>query len=272
MRECAGAASCLCCAGYLGCGLGIKVGAAGCLAGLCAAGAQMARTARQKLVPWLNARNASVWNASSKQDGADGRAAPARGSSGCSTGDTVEQSGVVVELPQHDLEALEPHVHGYLLDQLFPSRFPRCLAEFLEPRLRRWAASTLQEGEATMFVFHLEFTKEQDVPVGKEKNVLLRIPPYPLLVLVDVAPAGTGMGCGPLVRRIRVAISDAEIQRILDVVTEQVAKWDLRELDPRFNGFTQPVQAEFKLDLRWPGASKGEVVVSDFKLDLHLPS
>lgn len=250
----AGAVSCLCCAGYLGCGLGIQAGVVGCLAGAFALGSQLRRTARERIAPLLNSWNASAW--SSATSSSPSEAGP---------------GGIVVELPEQHLELLEPLARDYLLEQLFPGRCCRCAVEWLEPGLRRWIAGAFQDEAAVPLLVERRM-KEHVVPIMENAEEFLWIPRVPVLLQLDLNPLGTGAGCGTLVRRARVAISDQELKSLIDAVTEQVVRWDLRELDPRLAGFTQPVRVDFKFHLHWPCAGKLEAAVSDFKLDLHLPS
>ncbi|OLP83346.1 hypothetical protein AK812_SmicGene35913 [Symbiodinium microadriaticum] len=73
------------------------------------------------------------------------------------------------------------------------------------------------------------------------------------------------------VKGIEAVIVDGMLDQIANVVKVQLVPEDLREMDPRLRGFTEPVNLGFDVAIRWAGEEKMYVEFKDLKVRLGLP-
>lgn len=178
---------------------------------------------------------------------------------------------------------VQQQLEAYLAENLLPGRerggrLQRFFVGLLERMLLKWATAHMHYEAHTVPLLIPITIPEVDIPLTEDEDVSLSLPEYTFFLhlglgLVEDPSWRRGSGVGLRVRDLRATISDAELGRILSAVNEQIVRWDLRALDPRLQGFTEPLCMNFRFSLDWPTSGK-EIRASfrNFNLDLHLPS
>mmetsp|Transcript_106722 Transcript_106722/g.297031 ORF Transcript_106722/g.297031 Transcript_106722/m.297031 type:complete len:799 (+) Transcript_106722:60-2456(+) len=301
LAEVATASSCLAAAGC--CGLGAKAAGLACGAGLLACAVQLGRAATRLVMSWLNEWNAKCWanttaNPQPKQQGEEececsqcgrpvaavsggDRAAAAAAASAaaaaaggeaakhCSEAGpaaTATPRGVLLELAPADTARLAGLMRAYYLDDALRGGPGAWLLRLAEPALHAFMRSAVEtEGSAAPVVFEVELDEWEMELEGYSWN--LRFPSMRLAVLLHLSLDGGAPRC----RRACIVLPDALLQRLVQSLRQQAVGWDLRELDPRFSGFTQPVHVAFDLEAKWTSPSVLRLDALGLRSRLDLP-
>mmetsp|Transcript_54200 Transcript_54200/g.117120 ORF Transcript_54200/g.117120 Transcript_54200/m.117120 type:complete len:665 (+) Transcript_54200:50-2044(+) len=253
--EMAAAASCF---GFAAClGLHAPTGLAACLAGTFAGVAMLGRSAKRRVIPWLNSQNDKSWK--SYMAPKRPRSAPSS-SSLAPVEANIESMGVIFDLPDKEVNLLSKPLVEYAMKQALCSG-PSCLLRILAWPLRMWLASLFAEKTAHVLI-HVEVS-EQVVP-GPPYDIWL--PTLHAAMLLEV-----NLNQGSYLASARVAVQESMIQEVIEHLARQSQRWDLRELDPRLEGFREPLRPEFNLDVGWLPQETVRFVISDASLTLQLP-
>jgi len=76
----------------------------------------------------------------------------------------------------------------------------------------------------------------------------------------------------PCVPAIQIVVTDDIIDQVLDVLQTGLQGVDMRKLDSRLAGFTEPINLHCQAVLSWPHASSPRLDVRDIKVHLEIPS
>jgi len=122
-----------------------------------------------------------------------------------------------------------------------------CFLGLVEPVLRALARSVLETGpESTApVVFEVEL-EEWEIEL-ENYSFNLTLPSMRFAVIFHLSLEGGA----PRTTRFFAVLPDGLLDRVAKKLQSQVCRWDLRELDPRFAGFTQPAHVDFDLRFRW---------------------
>lgn len=73
------------------------------------------------------------------------------------------------------------------------------------------------------------------------------------------------------ITRVQVALVDGMLDQIINVALSQCLPKDLRLLDPRLAGFTEPIDLTFQVALNWVRHNRLRIELNDLRVKLHLP-
>lgn len=263
------------------CGLGTKVGAAACLGAAAAGAADLARSAVRYAVGCVSADNARRWRTAVVEPqpdfGATSPGACASQSSSPAGSDPpsqpidappAESSGVVLEIPRGEVDRLNPFACDYVRRSMFPSSATSSLCACLEPFTRKWLISTVSEAVESPVPLVLEVDLDPwQVPL-EGYNFDLQMPSmrFALVVHVDISDKRA--------RFVRAfcAFPTELIDNIARCLQDQIRQWDVREMDPRFDGFTQPAHVDLELQASWGAPSLLRLTARNLSCRLDLPA
>eukprot|EP00439_Symbiodinium_sp_Y106_P052562 s2087_g7.t1 len=275
------------------CGLGTKVGAAACLGAAAAGAMELARSAVRYAVDCVSADNARRWRTavvepqpdfgatspgllsghlvSTSQWVALQRACASQSSSPAGSDPpgqpadppSAESSGVVLEIPRGEVDRLNPFACDYVRRSMFPSSATSSLCACLEPFARRWLISTVSEAVESPVPLVLEVDLDPwQVPL-EGYNFDLKMPSmrFALVVHVDTSHRRARFVrafCAfptELIDNITRCLQERSLDIAKFRALDQIRQWDVREMDPRFDGFTQPAHVDLELQAAWSAPS-----------------
>ncbi|CAL1137931.1 unnamed protein product [Cladocopium goreaui] len=178
------------------------------------------------------------------------------------TGTTLPGHGTVLELPSEAVERLSPYLCDYLLRAVTSnqkSSWRRALWRLLG---RRWLLSAVHSAmkDPLPLVLALDLDPWEVKLDGYSFNLKMPSMRFAVVLQVEVS----SIGCSFV--RAFAAFPDELVVNLVRCLQEQMQGWDLREMDPRFAGFTQPARVGFDLEVDWPSSSEIR-----HRLRLHSP-
>lgn len=264
-----GAAAAVSGCSLLGClGLGLHTGPLACMAGCFAGLGVLGRKARRQLVPLINSMNAEAYGSAIKPpkqifaDRSGGATAPCERQQ-----ETSVPEAVSMLLPSKHVPRLASMIKDYVFAKLPVLQLLGGAGGCLVPLIERWLIRCLAEEvdgpPVVPVVAHVEIPAGMFEVVGEQ----IWLPSFSLAVFLDceLCPGK------PYVTEARVAIIDAHIEQVLDVLQTEVGAMDLRTLDPRLDGFSEPINLLAQVALSWPEASLLRIDVRNLKAHLSLP-
>lgn len=276
------------------CGL-TKVGFGACAAGCLAGAAQLGHSAVRTVIDSIGHGNARRWQSavvapqpaqtpaassgalqglSSSDSGTLPKESPKetpteKGSDDTAectgtTGTTLPGHGTVLELPSEAVERLSPYLCDYLLRAVTlnqKSSWRRALWRLLG---RRWLLSAVHSAmkDPLPLVLALDLDPWEVKLDGYSFNLKMPSMRFAVVLQVEVS----SIGCSFV--RAFAAFPDELVVNLVRCLQEQMQGWDLREMDPRFAGFTQPARVGFDLEVDWPSSS--EIRLTAKKLNSRL--
>lgn len=245
----------------LGClGLGLHTGPLACLAGCFAGFGVLGRKAKRQFVPLINSMNTEAYAGASK---APKQILKDRAKEVAASQSSIPEA-VSVELPSEHVPRLASLIKDYFFAELPVVQFLGCLAPWLERWLVRCLAEEVDGPPTVPVVVHAEIPAGMFEVVAGEQ---MWLPSFSMAVFLDceLRPGG------PYVTKVRIAIPDAHVKQLLDVVQTEVGAMDLRTLDERLDGFTEAINLLAKVTISWPQASLLKIDIKDLKVHLGLP-
>lgn len=295
--EAAAAVSCLSGVGCLCCGLHL-FGFGACLAGTATALSAAKRTLKQNLIPWLNKSNAAVWRWMSdpvrplleqqaEEPDQDCRFEASRKLRGSMSGNSffsILSSCDSCEEGEESVPVAEGIVFDWskeVMQELRASEKLRdyFMSEFLSVwRPLNWchpAVWILQLFERQLRCFMHDALDGQTVPLvipiplqaGKYEGSQVWLPEIRVMLVLWCAFSDKRY-----ISRVTVAMVDGTIDQIANSLKAQLMPDDLRDADPRLAGFTQPIDANFNIALKWTASDKLRIEMNDLHVKLHLPN
>eukprot|EP00435_Cladocopium_sp_Y103_P046149 s2722_g13.t1 len=260
------------------CGLA-KVGAGACAAGCVAGVAQLGHSVVRTVIDSIGHGNARRWQSavvapqpaqtpsaassggglSTSDSGTQPKESPKETPTGKGSDDTAECTGttlaghgVVLELPSEAVERLSPYLCDYLLRAVTSnqkSSWWRALRRLLG---RRWLLSAVHSAikDPLPLVLALDLDPWEVELDGYSFNLQMPSMRFAVVLQVEVS----SIGCSFV--RAFAAFPDELVENLIRCLQEQMQGWDLREMDPRFAGFTQPARVAFDLEVDWPSSSE----------------
>jgi len=282
------------CWAFAGClGLGTKVGMLACTAGALMGAAEAGRAVVRRVAECVNQRNMLIWDHAILRpqptaEGSDNNSVASSSSSAppesngenihspnsnASSGLPDSAPGFVLEITADDVERLDPLARNYFLEAVSPERGPACsLRALFRSFSHRWLLDTLRETVDTEhpqpFVVDVDLDPWEVELESYSFNLKLPRMRFAFVFHLDL----TRKGESTHIVRAYVAFSDDWLSNLLQSFRDQLLGWDLRELDPRFAGFTQPVYAAFDLDCSWASPDTLRLVGRALKTRLDLPA
>jgi len=272
-----GTSTCLACTGCLG--LGVKAMCAGFVVAATTAAAALALAATQKTVEFLDSLNAERWNRVTRTPQPEQppnapwvptppAAAAAAAPSPCEAGNGCEAGphGVVLEVPPERASHLAGLAYRHWLDNVLRGGLGARLFKLVEPVLHRLLRNVVEADSAVApLVCDIELLPwELELP-----NYSWNIK-FPAMRMATVLQYTLENG-EPRCSRAFMVFPDELIHRLLHCLQRQALDWDLRELSPKFRGFTQPVHAEFDLSFKWFAPNVLQLDANTAKSRLDLP-
>jgi len=262
------AAAAGCCFSAFACGLGVKAGALACCAGLMAGTMALGRLAVRKVVAWVDRRNADAWESALvkplpeylDEDGrpvvrseqasvaASSSSAPEDARKGPPGDSADEPRGCLLVFEESDVAMMADLARSYVLEHCYRGSSAVFL-RLLEPVMHFLARRNLETARGTIvpFVTWCSIESEWSVTMSGYSWEKLRMPPGKFAMMLHLSlESGVFRTVGMF-----VAFPDAWVERICQRVGDQVQKWDIREIDSRFRGFTEPIHVDFDLAVRW---------------------
>mmetsp|Transcript_60058 Transcript_60058/g.133959 ORF Transcript_60058/g.133959 Transcript_60058/m.133959 type:complete len:741 (+) Transcript_60058:16-2238(+) len=251
----------------------------GCLAGLGLIRAKV----QSNLVHWFNKANRNAWQSMSVpvvplrdqcQDSEDRPpksvqvlADEAKYIDSSHTQGMFEPQGVIFEWPQELLEQvrLSEVFREYCLYEWMTSRRPlnwmhptTWVLHFLERPLRELLNDCFG-GQAVPIVIPV------DLPAGMYSSGVW-LPDIRVMVILWLQFTDHRY-----IRGIEAVVVDGMLDQIANAVKVQLVPEDLREMDPRLRGFTEPVNLRFEAILRWANEETVYIDLKDLVVRLGLP-
>jgi len=278
----AAASGCLAAAGC--CGLGLKAAGVGCAAGLLAGAVELGRAATRLAMSWVDEWNAECWSDTTQRpqpaDTMSPSAPPeparsprsaAPSQSSCAPGAADASSngaprGVVLEFAEADASHLAGMLRSYWFDDALRGGLRAFLLRMVEPAIRALVRSVVDtDGQVAPLVIEVE-TEEWEIEL-ESYSFNLRLPSMRFAVILHIGLDGGVPKC----RRAFVALPHELVHRVFKCLRDQIQQWDLRELDPRFSGFTKPVHVAFDVDVEWAEEQVMKLTASSVRARLDLP-
>eukprot|EP00913_Durusdinium_trenchii_P029818 g27943.t1 len=159
---------------------------------------------------------------------------------------TARGGGVVLELPPAAVERLSPHACDYLLRSV-TSKQQSWWSSMCHLLRRRWLLSAVNAAvdEPLPLVLPIDLDPFEVSLDGYSFDLKMPSMRFAVVFQMEV----TANSCHFV--RVFAAFPDQLIQNLARSLQEQIQQWDLRELDPRFAGFTQPALVSFDLEMEW---------------------
>jgi len=265
-----GASTCLAATGCLG--LGAKAMCAGFIVAAVAAVTALAQATTQKAVEFVDSLNTDRWNRVTRMPQPEQPpnapwvpTSPAPSS--CEAGNSceIDPSGILLEVPPERASHLAGLAYRHGLDNILRGGLGTKLFKLVEPVLHRLLRSVVEaESAIAPVVCDIELLPWELELTNYSWNIN-----FPAMRMAAVLHYTLENG-EPRCSRAFMAFPDELIQRLLHCLQRQAQDWDLRELSPKFQGFTQPVQIEFELDFRWfaPNILQLDANIARARLDL----
>eukprot|EP00930_Biecheleria_cincta_P035130 TRINITY_DN24195_c0_g1_i1.p1 TRINITY_DN24195_c0_g1~~TRINITY_DN24195_c0_g1_i1.p1 ORF type:complete len:692 (-),score=144.42 TRINITY_DN24195_c0_g1_i1:265-2340(-) len=250
-------------------GLGFHTGPLACMAGCFAGLGVLGRKARRQFVPLINSMNAEAYAGAikpPKQILAD-RSGGAMASQGRQQENSIPETVTAVLPNEHVLRLaslIKDHVFAKLpVVQFLGGACEGGLAFFLERWLIRCLSEEVDGPPVVPVVVHVEVPAGMFNVVGEQ----IWLPSFSIAAFLDceLCPGK------PYVTQVRLAMIDAHIEQILDVLQIEAGAIDLRTLDPRLDGFAEPINLLAQVKLSWPQASLLRIDIRNLKVHLSLP-
>jgi len=249
------------CVSVVGClGFGMHTGFVACLAG-CVAGLGAAhRTVKKNLVSWLNRSNAYVWEWMSEpvqpiaKQGEDDnwpdvgttcppwllKQMPEREKSLAQPASPQPPVGLVFEFPELDVYDAGTYIRGYILNQWYRRHWLGWLLwAFERPLLLKFLNDAFSGGGAEVAI---------PIPVPAGSSSLYWLPDIRVLLILELNWSKKPN----YVRKVKVAMVDGQVEQIAHTLRRQLLPEDLRELDPRLEEFSSPIELELDFHMEWP--------------------
>eukprot|EP00931_Biecheleriopsis_adriatica_P085663 TRINITY_DN6039_c0_g1_i2.p1 TRINITY_DN6039_c0_g1~~TRINITY_DN6039_c0_g1_i2.p1 ORF type:complete len:765 (+),score=108.41 TRINITY_DN6039_c0_g1_i2:188-2296(+) len=289
--EVAATVSCLSCFAWLGCGLHLA-GVAACMAGCTAAVGAIKRSVKHNFIPWLNKSNAKIWEwmsapttpLSMQQEMAEAQAR--NGLSAHVVNDVSCSSFFSINSCEESEDEDRDQAKGIIFDwsqelfeelQLSEKLRDYILYEFLSVR-RMWnwcypAVWIFQLFECKLRSFMDNAVDGQTVPVvipiplaaGKYESGLW-LPEIKVMLVLWVRFTDHRY-----VAAVSVAVVDGILDDVANSLKQQLMPADLRTADPRLADFTEPIETDFKIALKWTAEDRLRVELRDLLVKLQLP-
>ncbi|CAJ1428702.1 unnamed protein product [Effrenium voratum] len=171
--------------------------------------------------------------------------------------------GVVLELPAADVERLGPHALDFLEAAACPSRgWWGTLGQVLG---RRWLFSSLRGVVDELTLVVPVDLDPWEVTWDFSQNLKLPSMRFAVVLHLDVSAS-----CR--FSRVSAAFPEELTLNVARCLQEQIQQWDLREIDPRFAGFTQPARVTFDLEAEWISQQMLRLTTKNLGSRLDLPA
>jgi hypothetical protein len=264
-----GASTCLAATGCLG--LGVKAMCTGFIVAAATAAAALALATTQKAVEFVEHLNTERWNRVTRtpqpEQPPNAPWVPAPPPSPCEAGDGCEVGprGIMLEVPPERASHLAGLAYRHWLDNVLEGGFSARLFKLVEPVLHKLLRTVVEaESAVAPVVCDIELLPWELELTNYSWNIN-----FPAMRMAAVLHYTLENG-EPRCSRAFMVFPDELIHRVLHCLKHQSRDWDLRELSPKFRGFTQPVHAEFELDFKWfaPNVLQLDANTARSRLDL----
>jgi len=174
---------------------------------------------------------------------------------------------VVIELLEEDAARLGFLLRDYYMNTRWRKGFgTRCL-QAMEPALCALARMVLEtEGAVLPVIFEVELDEWEIELEGYAFN--LRMPSMRMAMVFHLDMHQSA----PRTRRVFAVLPDELLANVVQKLQDQIPEWDLRELDPRFAGFRQPVHLNLQLCAAWPKSDEFRLEAKQLRARLDLPN
>jgi len=266
-----GASTCLAATGCLG--LGVKAMCTGFILAAATAAAALALAATQKTVEFLDSLNSERWDKVTRmpQPEQPPKAPwvpppPTPSPPEAGNGFEVHPHGIVLEVPPERASRLAGLAYRHWLDNVLRGGLGAQLFKFVEPVLHRLLRSVVEaENAVAPVVCDIELLPWELELTNYSWNIN-----FPAMRMATVLHYTLENG-EPRCSRAFMVFPDELIHRLLHCLQRQARDWDLRELSPKFRGFTQPVHAEFELSFTWLAPNVLQLNANTARTRLDLP-
>lgn len=273
------AVACFACMGCIG-GLGLKFCGLACLAGMAAGVAQVARSGKRHITQWFNSWNEQSWAAATAAaplgtPSTDLKARAYEEELGTSASDLSEEKasfvpgasafGVLAEVKEEDMHPLAALVQEYLVEDFYADPIRRLLMRFLDRYGKPLLRAVVTPGRTSVpFVIDAWIA---EIPIEGLPFKLV-LPEWHLAILLDFDLIGSG----PLVSRLRAFVPECHTENLLKAATLQLEAADLRELDERLQGFTEPIRVLLHAETSEEQQGVVRLELKGLHATLHLPT
>jgi len=175
--------------------------------------------------------------------------------------------GVVFEIPRAYVAPLAKLLREHLLFEVLRRQRPLrgSLLQCIEaPLLSCIAGLVMPRGQPLPLIVAV------DVPEAKLEagETAIHSPRFTCMLILELRLAYRG----PNISKLHIAVTDENVDKVFSILSSQLPNVDLRLLDPRFRGFTQPVGIEGSINLSWLQCDVPRLELEDMKLHFELPS
>lgn len=253
-------ATCVSCAA----GAGVKAVGLACMGGFLLGAHQLCRWIYRRACRHFNGYNQEAWEAA-----ALGREPSTN--KGQSRHDTPSDPrperkwGVMLKFPEAGGVTLVNSIWDYIIKNIRCGCILGPLFHCCQPCLQAGVRFCAPNWQAVPFVMDVE-TGEMKLELDPEVwPDGLHLPNVRVALLVHLGLSGD------LPSSVRIAVPDTIIKEISESLRKQIGELDIRTLEPRLSGFTQPFRVDFQVALEWPQVDKCKLVIQGLKSSLHLP-
>lgn len=168
----------------------------------------------------------------------------------------AEPHGIVFEWLPEQVESWP--ARAYILREWYRYHWLGWFVWFFEaPLLRRFVSRAIPGTSIELAI---------PIPVPAASTNYLWLPDIRVLLIIEL-----NFSDHRWLRSIKAAMIDGMAEQILHCVRRQLLPKDLRELDPKLQDFSQPIELDFELALNWLAQNKLQVELHDLQTTLHLP-
>lgn len=175
--------------------------------------------------------------------------------------------GVVFEIPRAYVAPAAKLLREHLLFEVLKKQRP----------LRGWLLQLI-EAPLLSYIAGLMFPRGQPLPLTVAVEVpevkleigqtSIHTPRFTCMLVLELRLAYRG----PNISKVHMAVTDEQLEKVQSALSSQLPDLDLRLLDSRLGGFTQPIGLEGNLHLSWLECDLPKLEMQDVKINLHLPA
>merc|ERR1712232_560514 len=167
-----------------------------------------------------------------------------------------EPQGIVFEWPPDQVENWP--AREYILNEWYRYHWLGWFVWMFErPLLRRFVSRAIPDKTIELAI---------PIPVPAASSNYLWLPDIRVLLIIEL-----NFSDHRWLRSVKAAMVDGMAEQILHCCRMQLLPKDLRELDPKLQDFSQPIELNFEIVLNWLAQNKLQLELHDLRTKLYLP-